>query len=84
MKTVSLSVDSKNRISLTKLLDGAAISSVRAYRRADKIILEPMAEVPARELWLFQNEKALTAVQKGLSEKATEDLGSFAKYVKED
>jgi len=84
MKTISLSLDSKNRISLTKLLDGAAISSVKAYRKADKIILEPMEEVPARQLWLFQNKKALTSVQKGLSEKATEDVGSFATYVEED
>jgi len=55
MKTVNLSADSRKRI--------------RAYLQDDKIILEPMVEIPAREAWLHQNEKALNKVKTGLSEK---------------
>ncbi len=49
METVKLVVDSRKRISLTKLLPEGKISSVRAYRENDRIILEPMIEIPARE-----------------------------------
>ena len=52
METIKLSVDSKKRISLTKLLPSGKISSVIAYKEDDKIILEPMVEIPAREAWL--------------------------------
>ena len=82
MKPINLSVDSRKRISLTKLLPGGTISSVRAYVEEDKIILEPMVEIPARETWLYQNESALKKVQSGLSQKGTINRGSFAKYAK--
>ena len=39
MEAISLTVDSKNRISLTKLLPDAKISSVKAYKEDDRIIL---------------------------------------------
>jgi hypothetical protein len=54
-----LSVDSRKRISLSKLLPDLPISSVKAYLQDDIIVLEPMVEIPAREAWLYQNEKAL-------------------------
>ena len=82
MKPINLSVDSRKRISPTKLLPAATISSVRAYVEEDKIILEPMVEIPAREAWLYQNESALRKVQTGLSQKGTIKRGSFAKYAK--
>jgi hypothetical protein len=69
MTTVSLTVDSRKRICLSKLLEDESVSSVRAYRQEDKIILEPMVEVPAREAWLFKNKTALKKVQTGLSQK---------------
>jgi hypothetical protein len=73
MKTVNLSADSRKRISLNKLLPDLPVS-----------ILEPMVEIPAREAWLHQNEKALNKVKTGLSEKGTIDRGSFAKYIEEE
>lgn len=82
MKTVNLSVDSRKRVSLNKLLPDLPVNSVRAYLQDDKIIIEPMVEIPAREAWLYQNEKALNKVETGLSEKATINRGSFAKYTK--
>jgi hypothetical protein len=82
METIKLTVDSKKRISLTKLLSGGKISSVRAYKENDRIILEPMVEIPAREVWLYQNKAALEKVKKGLSQKGTVKRGAFSKYAK--
>lgn len=78
--------DSKGRITLGKLARG--ISSFRARRIDDgNIILEPFAEIPAREKWLFDNASALGAVKAGLAQAAqgkTRTLGSFARYADED
>jgi hypothetical protein len=82
MQAIKLVVDSRKRISLTKLLPEGKISSVRAYREDDRIILEPMVEIPAREAWLFANKGALEKVRRGLSQKGTVKRGSFAKYAK--
>ena len=82
MDTVKLTVDSRKRISLTKLLPVGKISSVRAYKQDDRIILEPMMEIPAREVWLYENKTALKKVKAGLSQKGTVKRGSFAKYTK--
>ncbi len=82
MKAINLSVDSRKRISLTKLLPAGPVSSVRAHVEEDKIILEPMVEIPAREAWLYQNKSALKKVQTGLSQKGTIKRGAFAKYAK--
>ncbi len=83
MKTINLSVDSRKRISLNKLLPDIPVSSVRAYLDGDKIVLEPMVEVPAREAWLYQNEKALSKVKTGLSEQGTLKRGSFREYAED-
>jgi len=82
MEAINLSVDSKNRISLTKLLPEVKVSSVKAYKEDDKIILEPMVEIPAKELWLYENKTALKKVKRGLSQKGTIKRGSFAAYAK--
>jgi len=82
MNTIKLTVDSKKRISLTKLLPAGRISSVTAYKEDDKIILEPMVEIPAREAWLYENKTALEKVKRGLSQKGTIKRRSFAKYTK--
>jgi hypothetical protein len=82
METIKLTVDSRKRISLTKLLPKGKISSVRAYKKDDRIILEPMVEIPVREVWLYENKTALIKVKTGLSQKGTVKRGSFAKHAK--
>ena len=82
MEAVKLVVDSRKRISLTKLLPEGRISSVRASRENDRIILEPMVEIPAREAWLYANKDALERVRRGLSQKGKVKRGSFAKFAK--
>ena len=82
MDVISLTVDSKNRISLTKLLPPGNIRSVRAYTDGLRIVLEPMMEVPVEEAWLFENRDSLKKVLTGLSQKGSVNRGSFAKYAK--
>ena len=82
MQAIKLAVDSRRRISLTKLLPEGKISSVRAYREEERIILEPMVEIPAREVWLYENKEALRKVKTGLSQKGGIKRGPFVKYTK--
>lgn len=65
---IRLTLDARKRISLAKLLPDCEICSLKAYKEGDKIILEPMAEIPARELWLYKNPKAFEALQEGLDQ----------------
>ena len=82
MDVISLTPDSKKRISLTKLLPPGNIRSVRAYADGPRIVLEPMMEVPVEESWLFENRDTFKKVLTGLSQKGSVKRGSFAKYAK--
>ena len=63
-------VDDRNRLTLGQLFKGT--KRVRVYRNSrGELFLQPVVEVPAAELWLFQNGEALEIVRKGL-EDATE------------
>jgi hypothetical protein len=82
-----LTLDARKRVSLAKLLPDYEVCSFRAYTEGDKIILEPMAEIPAHELWLYKNPQALKDVQEGLQqskEGKVRKRGSFAKYAQDD
>ncbi len=84
--TIQLRPDSKGRITLGKLAEG--VSSYHAeIDEHGKITLEPYAEIPKREHWLFKNPEALAAVRLGLEQSArgeTHYLGSFAKYADDE
>jgi hypothetical protein len=84
---IKLTLDARKRISLAKLLPDCEVSSFRAYTDGDKIVLEPMAEIPVHELWLYKNPKALKAVEAGLQqskEGKVRSRGSFSKYTEDD
>jgi hypothetical protein len=86
-REVRLTLDARKRISLAKLLPEYSVSSFLARVEGDNIVLEPMAEIPARELWLHSHEKALSDVQEGLKqskEGRVTSRGSFAEYVQDD
>ena len=58
--TINIRPDAKGRIALGALARG--VSSFQATVEADgRIGLEPYAEIPAREKWLFENKEAMTA-----------------------
>ena len=42
---------------------------VRIYQNArGELLLQPVIEIPAAEVWLFRNQEALAAVKKGLED----------------
>lgn len=84
LNELRLTLDARKRISLAKLLPDYQISSFKAYMEGDRIILEPLAEIPAHELWLHKNPSALKSVKKSLKNKGRHNLGSFAHYLDEN
>ena len=76
--------DSKNRVTLGKLPMKAHHYKV-FVNEAGQIVLDPQLSIPAAEMWLFENKKALASVVGGLADakggrivKSKED---FAKYL---
>ncbi|MCP4153885.1 MAG: hypothetical protein GY757_39530 [bacterium] len=63
------SIDDRNRLILGKLLYGS--KKVRLYQNnRGELLLMPLIEIPASELWLYQNKEALQNVQDGLNDAA--------------
>ena len=81
---IRLTLDARKRVSLSKLLPNYEICSFKAYTEGNKIVLEPMAELSAHELWLHKNPKTLKVVQEGLKKEGKHSLGSFAKHIDQD
>lgn len=85
LKLKNVRPDAKGRITLGHLADG--VSSYSITQDEDRLILEPQAEVPAREKWLFENPEALASLKRGLADSAAgrvKYLGDFSKYLDED
>ncbi|MCK4765191.1 MAG: hypothetical protein KAW12_23530 [Candidatus Aminicenantes bacterium] len=62
-------VDDRNRLTLGELLKGT--KRVRLYRNErGELLLMPMVEIPASEVWLYQNRDALQSVKEGLEDAA--------------
>lgn len=64
-----------------------AVAKKKNYRvminELGQILLDPIVNIPEREIWLWKNQSALSSLKQGLQEaKAgeTQDYGSFAKY----
>lgn len=76
-----LSADNRNRITLGKYLKNFKRLKVFQDSRGE-ILLVPIVEIPASELWLYQNKDAMESLQRGLAdananritEKKPEDL----------
>ena len=77
--------DAKKRLSLGETLGSATAYNI--YRNSlGQLILDPVKAVPASEMWLFEDVKALASVKKGLRESAEGKSvyrGSFAKHARE-
>jgi hypothetical protein len=77
--------DAKKRLSLGEALGSATAYNI--YRNPlGQIVLDPVKAVPASEMWLYENPKALASVKQGLRESAegkTVYRGSFARRAKE-
>jgi hypothetical protein len=60
-------MDDRNRLTLGEIFKGC--KRIRLYKNErGEVLLQPVVEVPASELWLFQNKDALESVQRGLKE----------------
>ncbi len=71
--------DSKGRVTLGALSNG--VSSYHMTINKDKsILLEPYAEIPAREKWLFENPVLLEQVRRGLEDSANEKLKTLGDF----
>lgn len=79
----TLRPDAKGRVTLGSLADGISGFHVKVDAK-QRIILEPLVEIPASEKWLFDNPEALAQVKKGLKDAATgkhNDLGDFSQFL---
>jgi hypothetical protein len=66
-------IDDRNRLTLGELLKGS--KRVRLYQNnRGEVLLQPVVEIPASELWLFQNREALESVKKGLKDVAEDRI----------
>ena len=83
--TKTLRPDAKGRITLGKLAEGVTGFAVSVDEN-HRIILEPLAEIPAREKWLFENKIALNQVAQGIKEAAQGKLTKkdFSKYLDDE
>ncbi len=83
---ITLRPDSKGRIALGALAKG--VSSFRVHKEeGGRVVLEPFAEIPLREQWLYNNPQALEAVRQGLKDSAAGrifDLGDFTQYANDE
>lgn len=82
MKTMYIKADSRNRVSLKKIAKKLA-PIYRAYTQENKIILEPVEEIPAEEAWLFkpENKQILDHIRKSLMQDATIDFKTLKKHI---
>ncbi len=79
-----ITLDKKKRLALGKVLGASRVTSFEVYETPDGYLLKPKVSIPARELWVFENPKAKESLARGLAQDARHDLGSFAKYSKDD
>ena len=73
----NLKIDQKKRITLGKLAPAEVSSYDVELKDNGVIILHPKVEIPAEELWLFRNKKALSSVKRGLEQSATRNTSSL-------
>ncbi|MFM8454856.1 MAG: hypothetical protein ACKOAD_07895 [Gammaproteobacteria bacterium] len=75
--------DSKGRITLGQLAEG--VSGYLLTETEDhKLVLEPYAEIPAREKWLFENPSALKELKSAIQEAKQGKLksrGNFSQFL---
>ena len=83
-RATGIKPDSRRRVNLPKsLVDEGVIYHIYSNSMG-QIILDPQVVIPASELWLFRNKKALEMIEVGISQKESIDLGSFDQYVEDE
>ncbi|MBH8574785.1 hypothetical protein I8752_17505 [Nostocaceae cyanobacterium CENA369] len=64
-----------------------AVAKTKSYRvfinEAGQILLDPVVNIPERELWIWQNSQASSSLERGIQQASSgevHELGSFAQY----
>lgn len=76
--------DPRRRVVLPKTLVSEGLMYKIYSNSMGQIMLDPQVTIPASELWLFRNKKALEMIEVGMSQKESIDLGSFAQYIEDE
>ena len=66
----SVKPDAKRRVVLQKVQIQEGVSYHIYSNSIGQIVLDPQVTIPASEVWLFNNPKALASVRRGLSDAA--------------
>jgi len=66
----SIRPDAKSRVLLRKIQTQEGVSYHIYHNSIGQILLDPQVTIPASEIWLFNNPKALASVRRGLSDAA--------------
>ena len=78
--------DERGRINLGNLADN--ISSYQVFQNKDGyLILEPLVEIPAREVWIYEDSENLGNIRRGMQQSKdgkVSSLGSFSQYLNDD
>ncbi|MGI9862294.1 hypothetical protein SDD30_13025 [Moorella naiadis] len=62
-------IDERSRVTLGDLFKG--YKRVRLYKNdRGEVLLQPVVEIPASEVWLYENKESLAEVMKGLQDAA--------------
>src|SRR5471032_1850517 len=76
--------DDRGRVALGKALKDLGDASFDVYLDGEgRIVLDPQVSIPASEVWLYRNRKALSSLRRGLAEAAAGNarvIGSFARH----
>jgi len=60
-------IDSRKRITVGSLLEG--FNRVKIYKNTrGELLIKPVVEIPASELWLYKNKDAFESLQRGLKD----------------
>lgn len=79
--------DGRRRVCLPKSLVKEGIAFQIWANSEGQILLEPQVNIPASELWVFDDKKVLASLDKAMFESMNGQVvkrGSFAKYVKDE
>ena len=79
--------DAKGRITLGAFAKDVSSFHVTREKDTGRLILDPYAEIPLEEQWLWKDKEAMESVRRGLADaKAgrTVSLGSFVQYIDDE
>jgi hypothetical protein len=72
-----LTIDSRKRVPLGRLLTDESVSLLDASVVNGTIVLKPMHAVPADESWLHKNPEALASVRQGIKDAGDGKLQTY-------